>query len=177
MGWSIFDFDKKAMVEWLLTAIDDEYTVLKHRLVKNHLWILVRNKSDNTTRLALQLLGGPAGKPNWGYKSLSHRDRVDCPLTILRELPPADCDDERIWRECVQAYHLNNKHLAHTKRTLKPGMQVTLYEKEYKLTASMGRLGWCVELLGTGTHYRISTKKLTEAVANQSSAQWGEESA
>lgn len=168
MGWSYFtEFDKKALVSWLVrNSSSDNSTVINYRVVKNHLWLLLR-RHDGTTFLGLDILAGKTGGPDWGYKSVSHRDRNDCPLTFLRELAPAVDENESIWRESVRAYHNRQKRLAQSKRELKPGLNITLYGKEYRLICSLGRRGWCVEELASGTKYRTAAAKVAEALVNQ----------
>lgn len=166
MGWSFAcdtRHDKKACVAKLTAPehLSAGYTMLRHRLVGNHLWTLIKCP-DERIIIGLDLLAdGGKQSMGWGHKGMSEESgptAVDCPLSFL------DAASEPRgyainWREEVRAYHAK-------KKANKPyASQVVSYGgHQYLLMSPAGpRRGWHVNRVSDGAAFRMNSKQLSKA--------------
>lgn len=111
MGWS-FACDTKhgkvdevaRLVSWQKSA-DAVWTLVDHRVVRNHLWMVVKHTKTGEVEPALYLLQPGWPQHGWGHKSVSHTDQCDMPLSLLSMLPPTQDARQNEWREAVRQHH------------------------------------------------------------------------
>lgn len=176
MGWDFFcdpAMNRKRVVEHCLaqSTWGERFTILRHSLVGNHLWIAVERKNDDGTTerfIALDLLKGGGKGSGWGHKGISESMgpcEVDCPLYMLDLVPPPkDSEYAAGWRERVREYHARKRD----KREWKAGQDINLFGRRYTLleprTTWKGRkAGWYARGHETGQRYRVSAANMARA--------------
>jgi hypothetical protein len=117
MGWS-YAIDKShnkaaevnRLVAWQKSA-DAVWRLVEHRLVGNHLWMIVKHTGTGEISPALYLIQSGWPHHGWGHKSVSERDEVDMPLSLLALLPPTEDPSEIAWRERVEQSSIIKRQL------------------------------------------------------------------
>lgn len=111
MGWSFAidlahkkDAEVARLVRWQQSA-DAFWPLVDHRVVGNHLWMVVRNRDTGATHAALYLIKSGFPTEGWGHKSVSHIEYLDCPNALLALLSPPENEAETRWREAVKERH------------------------------------------------------------------------
>lgn len=170
MGW-LFAYDpnfKRADQVRELNSprtYSEGWTLLKHRLVGNHLWHLVQRPNGQRT-IGLFLLKGGGRTMGWGYKDMcedSYPYYYDCPLSLLDACTPPTSDNARKWRELVRVWHARRRN----KPKAVPGLKVHYGDKTYTLVEPVGRrLGWWVKD-EHGFNYRMNSRQLSRALFNE----------
>ncbi len=138
--------------------------VRRSTTIGNNFWALM-DMPDGRVLIAHTILqGSQPHSPGWGYKDLSHRDGIDCPVDYLRQLHDTMDESELEWRAAVRKYHDDKVAVKKQRELLKPGRELTLYEKKYRLVQFLGTKGWSVLCLVDNKNYRMSSKQLNEAL-------------
>lgn len=129
MGWLIGWDSKASLVEHLLRQEGGNCDVLKHSLVGNNLWMLMRRKRDGLKFVVLAKLtgrrgGGPGGR-DWGYKSIDETMgpcETNCPLYLIDAAdPPPDYGYAAEWRARCRADRAAKAGGKKFAESLKPG--------------------------------------------------------
>lgn len=165
MGWSFAcdpRHDKKACVEHLTRpgAYSEGYTILRHRVVGNHLWQLLQRPCGQITIDLYLLAGGGHQGMGWGWKGISEEMGpyyYDCPLSFLDDATPGNAAE---WRQKVREYHAAKK----LKTTLQTGSIVSYCGHQYQLECPAGpRKGWRVNRVSDGRVFRMNARQLSQA--------------
>jgi hypothetical protein len=166
MGWSFAcdtRHDKKACVAKLTGPgmYSPGYTALRHRVVGNHLWTLLKLPDGRITIHLCLLAGGGHQGMGWGYKSMDEESGpyvYDCPPSFLDEASEPRGYAIK-WREMVRQHHTKRK-------TLKPyaGMHIKYGEHEYLLMESAGpRRGWRCHRVSDGQAFRLKANQISRS--------------
>ncbi|KVP75459.1 hypothetical protein WJ93_08850 [Burkholderia ubonensis] len=168
MGWTIFnDFTRADVIAHLRKGLEyGGQSVRRSAAVGNSFWALLAMPDGRLAIAHAIIQGGTRKSPGWGYKDLSHRDGNDCPVDYLRFLPDTEDVRELEWREAVREHHRKKAALRKQKKSLEPGMELTLAGKRYQLKESLGTSGWRVLCLDDGQPYRMPVKHVTQALRN-----------
>ncbi|WP_434715829.1 hypothetical protein [Paraburkholderia sp. A3RO-2L] len=165
MGWTFIRHSTRAdIIERLRKDISPNATMRRSTAIGNSFWALVEVNDGRVLVFHSIMQGGTKDYPGWGYKDLSHRDGVDCPVDYLRFLPDTEDVREQAWREAVREHHRKTSAVRKMRKGLKPGVELTLAGKTYQLVESLGTRGWEVRCLEDGGHYRMPTKHITRAI-------------
>ena len=166
MGWSFNSIDhgrERHIAE--LTSQDffaTGYTLIKSRVVGNHIWSAVRNDATGAVFVNLTLIAKERGG-GWGHKSMSESAGPyyhDCPMSILALCTAPVGKYASEWRERVHKYHAAKQ----SRPKLKAGDLVTYGEHTYRLDAPAGpRRGWAVTRLD-GARCRMKAHQIAKAV-------------
>ena len=166
MGWDFFcdpRYGRKEVVAYC-NNVGENYELIAHRLVGNHLWQVTRRKRDGHKGIHLCLLKGGGKGSGWGYKALSESSGPvyhDCPVTLLAMCDPPQSEYATKWREAVMAWHAKRK--AAPKPSV--GLIVPYNGKRYQLVEPIGgRKGWVVVELETNQNYRMASQILAAAL-------------
>lgn len=165
MGWSFNSIDhgrERHIAE--LTSQDcfaTGYTLIKSRVVGNHIWSAVRNDVTGDVFVNLTLIAKERGG-GWGHKSMNESAGpyyYDCPPSILALCTaPANEYADR-WRDRVCLYHADRAE----KSRIKAGDLITYGEHTYRLDEPAGpRRGWNATRLD-GVRFRLKAKQIAEA--------------
>jgi len=165
MGWSFAcspRHDKKACVAELTRPgrYSPGYTMLRHSVVGNHLWTLIKCP-DGRTIIGLDLLAG-GGKQGmgWGYKGMDEESGpyvYDCPLSFL-DAASEPRGHAVEWRLKVREHHARK-----TSHKAFAGQVVSYGADTYTLVAPAGpRRGWTVTS-SAGFRFRMNFKQLARA--------------
>ncbi|MCO4087495.1 MAG: hypothetical protein HEQ17_00515 [Limnohabitans sp.] len=127
MGWS-YAIDKShnkaaevnRLVAWQKSD-DAVWRLVEHRLVGNHLWMIVKHTGTGEISPALYLIQSGWPHHGWGHKSVSERDEVDMPLSLLALLAPTEDPSEIAWRERVEQHHQEAASTRKRARSIKAG--------------------------------------------------------
>lgn len=166
MGWSFNSIDhgrERHIAE--LTSQDffaTGYTLIKSRVVGNHIWSAVRNDATGAVFVNLTLIAKERGG-GWGHKSMSESAgpyHYDCPTSILAPCTAPVGEYAKAWRERVRQYRINR--FATSK--LQAGDLVTYGDHTYRLAEPAGpRRGWNVTRLD-GLRFRLKASQIAKAV-------------
>ena len=118
---------KKELIEYLNKNYAEGYTLLKKRLVGNHLWHQVKDSKGNVF-ISLSLLSQEDGYAY--YKPMTedmHPFYYDCPKSLLKGLTEPRNEDSANWRKGVLEYHRKNN------QKFNPGDRVRLGGEEYTI--------------------------------------------
>lgn len=137
MGWLYGWHNKEELVTHLLNQ-GENFRVLIHRVVGNHLWAgferTVPVTGEKITFVCLFLMAGGGGRDEnrWGYKDIDESMgpcELDCPLSVLDATPLHDPENSQYavqWRERVRAYHAEMADKRKLKSGIGPGCIVQL---------------------------------------------------
>lgn len=166
MGWSFAcdtRHDKKACVAKLTrpARFSAGYTMLRHSVVGNHLWTLIKCPDDRViVGLDLMAGGGKQGM-GWGLKGMDEESgpySYDCPLSFLDAASePRGSAIE--WRRAVRAHHAN-------KKINRPYISqvVSFGSEQYLLLGPAGpHRGWLVHGVSDGAALRMNSKQLARS--------------
>jgi len=146
------------------------FTVMRHSLVGNNLWMVVeRVNPDGTTHrfISLDLLASGRPEMGWGYKDLCESMglfEVDCPLGFFDLVPEPPGEHAEAWRERVRAYHRQQRVERAQRRALAVGDTITHGDDDYWLRRDLGRKGWYVERRRDGTFFRLPARLAMGAI-------------
>lgn len=175
MGWTFMNsrsFGKQNLIDHLIAPSywGEEFRVLGHSVVGNHLWAAVEHLTDKGDRIKagdrfifLALMQSGLPDSGWGYKDLDESMgpcAVDCPLKILELAGTPRTEGAAQWREQVRQQH---RKKAETKSLLKPGSVVSYEGIPYRLDQSLGRKGWFVTRATDGAKLRMTARQANEA--------------
>ena len=155
--------DKKACVAKLTrpARFSAGYTMLRHSVVGNHLWTLIKCPDDRViVGLDLMAGGGKQGM-GWGHKGMDEEFgpySYDCPLSFLDAASePRGSAIE--WRRAVRAHHAN-------KKISRPYISqvVSFGSEQYLLMGPTGpHRGWLVHRVSDGAALRMNSKQLARS--------------
>ena len=147
---------------------DNGLKTLKSCWVGNNLWAVqegVRQDGTVVQFIALYLCARHGhGYSGWGYKGIDESmgpHYVSCPVSYIEMVEAHEqaggyepAGHAKEWRASVRADHARRtrKHFATE--------VVRLGSHMYRLLESLGRKGWRVYDMSTGTHYRMSSAQL-----------------
>lgn len=140
------------------------YTLLDQATVGNNLWMLVQHP-DGHKIIALELLSYARADSCWGHKSLDEGmgpNACDCPLRILDAAEPNPSGYAAEWRERVRAWHVADAAARTRRKSLAPGVTITLYGDTYILGRNLGRRGWYATRKD-GVEFRIKANQMKDA--------------
>lgn len=166
MGWSFFH-DKKRddVIAYLRHSLaHGGTTVRQSSAIGNDFWALLKRDDGRLLIAHIIIKGGTRQYPGWGYKELSHRDGITCPIEYLRHLPETEDARELEWREAIRAHHLKQGALKKAKKGLAPGLELTFNGKRYRLGTNLQRRGWVVYCLDDGLNYRMPVTHINSAI-------------
>ena len=166
MGWSFYsDYGRDDIIGHLRKSLTHSgQSVRRSSAVGNSFWALLAMPAGHLEVFHAIIKGGTRRDPGWGYKDLSHRDGIDCPVEYLRFLPETEDARELAWREAVKAHHLKKATLKKKRESLKDGARVVFAGRQYELRENLGRRGWKALCLDDGEFYRMQTKQLSRAL-------------
>ena len=141
-------------------------TVVAHRAIGNHLWILLEFEGVKSITLALMSSGGRDS--GWGYKIIDEvcgPYHYDCPLSLLNQATHIEQENSIAWRAQVREFHAKKALLPRPET----GMTVTFGGVNYRLHSPAGaRLGWnVVKMGGDGGLFRMKAVQLAQALRDK----------
>ena len=141
------------------------YTLLDHACPGNNLWMLVQHP-DGHKIIALELLSYSRADNCWGHKSLDESmgpNAADCPLRLLDAASPAPSAYAQDWRVRVRQWHAADAAARTRRKSLAPGVTITLYGMDYRLDKNIGRKGWQATRVTDGMPFRIKATQIKDA--------------
>ena len=177
MGWtSSYQWQtKKQLVDHIIEPSfwGENYTVLKHSLRGNNLWILAEQRHpEKGTRkfIALFLLSYFAQDNGYAYKDMDETCgpcELNCPKNFVLEAEKSGegWNDYAIaWRKKVLEYHANLTAKKKARPSLEAGLVLDYFGTEYRLVSPAGaRRGWLVDQVSNGCRFRMSAQQLAAA--------------
>lgn len=166
MGWSFNSNPDQTKSSFVAELIDSRrlapgWEMLEHRVVGNHLWILLRDPSG-AKRISLELMQKERGG-GWGHKGVDEAAgpyHYDCPLSLLDRCTDPVNEWSAGWREKVRAHHADKAR----KAALETGSVIRYGGHEYRLHSPLGpRKGWHVIRRGDGQSFRMSAQKMARS--------------
>ena len=141
-------------------------TVIAHRAVGNHLWILLEHEGVKSITLGLMRSGGRDS--GWGYKLIDEHCgpyHYDCPLSLLNQATHIEQENSIAWRVQVREFHAKKALLPRPET----GMTLTYGGVNYRLHSPAGpRLGWnVVKVGGDGGLFRMKAVQLAQALRDR----------
>lgn len=167
MGWTFScDNTKQEEIDSILNGFVEGYSVRKHSLRGNHLWMIVDTPDYAFIGLALLQSGHP--DPGYGHKILDESmgpSALDCPVSWLDEVPvPPHGTYAAGWREEVRANHARQNQ----KKAMAPGQVWRIagnctHAGEPCHLVRKARRGWVGEI--GDTQYTVMPRMLVERVS------------
>lgn len=180
MGWLISYSSSYQISDMLIKLrrpdrFGETYELLMSRVVGNHHWYLVEEKSTGHQIIGLDLMKGPSKRlaHGAGYKDMSELDgpyAYDCPLSLIDNARAPENERAYEWRMQVRKWHASR---AVRKAALTPGSILQYGGTNYRLERSLGRKGWNVARVEDGHPFRMKVHQVSAAalLSQQSMAQ------
>jgi len=171
MGWLHGWDSKQELVDHLTDPKEFSSALMpKHRLVGNHLWLVLQgNEKADKPWATVMLCLISCDKGQWGYKDMDESagpSYYDCPVLLIKLVesmaggePPNEY--AKNWRQKCRDYAARRKENSKPKVA---GTVVELYGKQYKLMRKLApRQGWEVLASKDNLYYRMTAKHINQA--------------
>jgi len=171
MGWS-YAIDKHVgrmeIIQQQVNGFmrqDNQWGYVAHKAVGNHLWFVLERRDNGVREPCLVRMQSGRPTHGWGYKSESHLDAVDIPMTLLDLIPVQGMSEtDRQWREAVIAHHKKLEQDQHTWKTLQSGDVIQIGQETYRYVERFD-LGDQIVIarVTDGRHFRLDRANWPEA--------------